>query len=255
MTHPKTALITGVTGQDGAYLAEFLLKKGIDRHRRGALGARRADVVLAHHLEHRRAGEPHDQRRTSETHDRGGDRQQSHLLQEAARLVGIDRDGAEPVHRRHQHQEAEPERRQRQAAEADDAQRVVEAGVLAHRADDAERHADQHRDDQRHAGELGADRDARRDLLDRRPLRDVGEAQIAARQAADPLAVLLDDRQVEAELLGDLGLLLGIGDAGGIDQDVGDVARHQPQHDEDQHRHAEQGERHQQQASDEVGAH
>ena len=28
MTTPKTALITGVTGQDGAYLAEFLLKKG-----------------------------------------------------------------------------------------------------------------------------------------------------------------------------------------------------------------------------------
>lgn len=24
---PKTALITGVTGQDGAYLSEFLLKK------------------------------------------------------------------------------------------------------------------------------------------------------------------------------------------------------------------------------------
>ncbi|MBW6502198.1 MAG: GDP-mannose 4,6-dehydratase, partial [Bacteroidales bacterium] len=24
----KTALITGVTGQDGAYLAEYLLKKG-----------------------------------------------------------------------------------------------------------------------------------------------------------------------------------------------------------------------------------
>ena len=28
MTKPKTALITGVTGQDGAYLAEFLLNKG-----------------------------------------------------------------------------------------------------------------------------------------------------------------------------------------------------------------------------------
>ncbi|MDB5130879.1 MAG: GDP-mannose 4,6-dehydratase [Mucilaginibacter sp.] len=28
----KTALITGVTGQDGAYLAEFLLKKGYDVH-------------------------------------------------------------------------------------------------------------------------------------------------------------------------------------------------------------------------------
>jgi GDPmannose 4,6-dehydratase len=29
---PKTALITGVTGQDGAYLAEFLLKKGYTVH-------------------------------------------------------------------------------------------------------------------------------------------------------------------------------------------------------------------------------
>ncbi|MEO8445755.1 MAG: GDP-mannose 4,6-dehydratase, partial [Gammaproteobacteria bacterium] len=29
---PKKALITGVTGQDGAYLAEFLLKKGYEVH-------------------------------------------------------------------------------------------------------------------------------------------------------------------------------------------------------------------------------
>ena len=29
MTPQKTALITGVTGQDGAYLAEFLLAKPI----------------------------------------------------------------------------------------------------------------------------------------------------------------------------------------------------------------------------------
>src|SRR5271167_5014134 len=28
----KTALITGITGQDGAYLAEFLLKKGYHVH-------------------------------------------------------------------------------------------------------------------------------------------------------------------------------------------------------------------------------
>jgi len=32
MTTPKTALITGVTGQDGAYLSEFLLKKGYIVH-------------------------------------------------------------------------------------------------------------------------------------------------------------------------------------------------------------------------------
>ncbi len=29
---PKVALITGITGQDGAYLAEFLLKKGYVVH-------------------------------------------------------------------------------------------------------------------------------------------------------------------------------------------------------------------------------
>lgn len=28
----KTALITGITGQDGAYLAEFLLSKGYEVH-------------------------------------------------------------------------------------------------------------------------------------------------------------------------------------------------------------------------------
>ena len=32
MTHQKTALITGITGQDGSYLAEFLLEKGYVVH-------------------------------------------------------------------------------------------------------------------------------------------------------------------------------------------------------------------------------
>ncbi|MBT3068355.1 GDP-mannose 4,6-dehydratase [Rhodoferax sp. U11-2br] len=32
MTHQKTALITGITGQDGSYLAEFLLEKGYIVH-------------------------------------------------------------------------------------------------------------------------------------------------------------------------------------------------------------------------------
>jgi GDPmannose 4,6-dehydratase len=30
MTNNKVALITGITGQDGAYLAEFLLGKGYE---------------------------------------------------------------------------------------------------------------------------------------------------------------------------------------------------------------------------------
>jgi GDPmannose 4,6-dehydratase len=29
---PKTGLITGITGQDGSYLMEFLLKKGYEVH-------------------------------------------------------------------------------------------------------------------------------------------------------------------------------------------------------------------------------
>jgi GDPmannose 4,6-dehydratase len=32
MTTPPVALITGATGQDGAYLSEFLLKKGYIVH-------------------------------------------------------------------------------------------------------------------------------------------------------------------------------------------------------------------------------
>ena len=32
MTNAKVALITGITGQDGAYLAEFLLDKGYEVH-------------------------------------------------------------------------------------------------------------------------------------------------------------------------------------------------------------------------------
>ena len=32
MKNGKTALVTGVTGQDGAYLAEFLLRRGYNVH-------------------------------------------------------------------------------------------------------------------------------------------------------------------------------------------------------------------------------
>lgn len=32
MTHPKRALITGITGQDGSYLSEFLLEQGYEVH-------------------------------------------------------------------------------------------------------------------------------------------------------------------------------------------------------------------------------
>ena len=42
----KKALITGITGQDGSYLAEFLLEKGYEVHgiTRRASGAKKASI-------------------------------------------------------------------------------------------------------------------------------------------------------------------------------------------------------------------
>jgi GDP-D-mannose dehydratase len=42
------ALITGITGQDGAYLAEFLLKKGYEVH-----GIKRRSRSVLQHRPHR----------------------------------------------------------------------------------------------------------------------------------------------------------------------------------------------------------
>ena len=44
----KTALITGITGQDGSYLSEFLLEKGYDVH--GII--RRSSVDFRERIEH-----------------------------------------------------------------------------------------------------------------------------------------------------------------------------------------------------------
>ena len=48
----KTALITGITGQDGSYLAEFLLKKGYDVHgimrRASVFNTERIDQIYEH---------------------------------------------------------------------------------------------------------------------------------------------------------------------------------------------------------------
>src|SRR5438105_8201263 len=55
---PKVALITGVTGQDGAYLAEFLLAKGYVVH--GI--KRRASLFNTHRIDHLYQ-DPHDQNR------------------------------------------------------------------------------------------------------------------------------------------------------------------------------------------------
>ena len=52
---PKTALITGITGQDGSYLAELLLDKGYTVH--GLI--RRASTFNTHRIDHLYR-DPHD---------------------------------------------------------------------------------------------------------------------------------------------------------------------------------------------------
>ena len=51
----KVALITGVTGQDGSYLAELLLKKGYEVHgikrRASSLNTQRIDHIYQYHLD------------------------------------------------------------------------------------------------------------------------------------------------------------------------------------------------------------
>ena len=49
-TQPKVALITGITGQDGSYLAEFLLEKGYIVHGTGDVAQCFADATLAKDL-------------------------------------------------------------------------------------------------------------------------------------------------------------------------------------------------------------
>ena len=44
----KKALITGITGQDGSYLAEFLLKKGYEVH--GIV--RRSSLINTHRIDY-----------------------------------------------------------------------------------------------------------------------------------------------------------------------------------------------------------
>ena len=42
----KRALITGITGQDGSYLAEFLLKKGYEEYFKNGLNTIYKDIKI-----------------------------------------------------------------------------------------------------------------------------------------------------------------------------------------------------------------
>ena len=63
MANTRRALVTGITGQDGSYLAELLLEKGYEVH--GVI--RRASTFNTSRLEHLYA-DPHDARRSLHLH-------------------------------------------------------------------------------------------------------------------------------------------------------------------------------------------
>src|SRR5689334_11224432 len=81
--NPKTALITGITGQDGAYLAEFLLKKDYVVH--GI--KRRTSLFNTQRIDHLYQ-DPHDPKRRLVLHY--GDMTDSSSLQRIIQQVGPD---------------------------------------------------------------------------------------------------------------------------------------------------------------------
>ena len=124
-----------------------------------------------------------------------------------------------------------------------------------HRADDAERNADRGGKQQRQAGEPRGDRNPRQDLVERGLLGHIGIAEIAAQQPADPVQILQRDRLIEAEFLLQMRLVGGIDIAGGVKQDIDDVAGHDTQQHEDDDRDPEQGHEHQGDAPHDIGKH
>ena len=89
--------------------------------------------------------------------------------------------------------------------------------------------------------------------VERRLLGDVGIAEIAAQQAADPGAYCTGIGLSRPSSASISGLVRRIDHAGGIEQDVDDVAGHDAQQHEDDHRDPEQGQEHQQEAPDQIG--
>ena len=74
-------------------------------------------------------------------------------------------------------------------------------------------------------------------------------------QPADPVQILHVDRLVEAKLLFEIGLVGGIDEAGGVEQDVDDVAGDDAQQHEDDDRDPDQGHEHQGEASHDISKH
>ena len=189
-----------------------------------------------------------------------GEGRQEELEQVRAEIVerrdiGHRRDHAEPSHEQEDHDHGEPERRHAEPGQGEEAQDVVDRPVLANRADHAGRHAEQDREAERQHRQLERHGQARLDDLPGGQVVAVGLAEIAAQEIAQPDGVLDGDGLVEPQL--DLqALLVRLVDVPRrLEDDVGDIAGRQAHEEEDEHRHAQQGEPGDHEPLDDVGAH
>ena len=193
-----------------------------DPARRQPLGARRADIVLAEHFQHRRAGLAGDDRqRNGAEHNRRQDQvpdrrnegapvavEQAVEGHEAGDRAQEDAEFHPPRHRRpvqgageqDDQQQAPPEDRHRIAGERHPHRQLVEPRTALDCGEDAGRDAEGDGEDQREGRQFEGGGEQRQEVDDHRSLGRQRHPEIALQDLADVIEVLLPDRLVEAEL-------------------------------------------------------
>ena len=154
--------------------------------------------------------------------------------------VGERRDPAEDARGEQEQEGRQPEARNAEPDQAADARADVVAAVALDGGEHAEGHADERRDQKREDDEL--ERDRHRVADDVRDRLGVAErvAEVSLQDATDPAPVLLRVGAVQAELLARLLLDLLARGLVAAEEDVDDVARQQPDHEEDPDRDDEE---------------
>ena len=150
-------------------------------------------------------------------------------------------------------EDAEPEGRRRYADEHGDGDQLVLPAVLPDGGDDAEEDAEDAGEDERRAGKEKRRIEALPELDDDRLVEDVGAAEIAGQDVADPDQVLLGQRPVEAELLVQRLHVFGRGE--GAEDGMRGVAGNQPDDEEDDDADAEDHRHDHQETAERVGEH
>ena len=218
------------------------------------LGARRAHVIFADHVQHLRARQPGDGRADVE---RLRQRRPDQLRKVPIGIIEQPDEfqrghPVEKVDEEIKNQDAGEKQGNAQPADADQPHQIVRPGILPDRGDHSQRHRPDHGDDDGEDGQLHAARKALCNDFAHRPLFPIREAEVARHRTFHPVQVLHPYRAIQPQFPPDFGDMLlhhvrtlGAGFAG---QDLRDVAGHEAHQHEDHHRDADQG-RHEQQHS------